>query len=119
MKYDFIKTFERPNSNWVAMFVNRDMVGASGVEAIRSASKMPSVFNTIRTREGVHFWDSRAIRHKMLQLRELGLEAETGSFKQALKVLDSKKPQEPLSAKFGKRFYGEDLYKSKQPAPKH
>jgi|GEM_PF-6552093 len=70
MKYHFIKTIERPDG-WVAMFVDEDVVGASGVEAIRSASKMPSVFNTIRSREGIHFWSSKAIRLKLLQLQEI------------------------------------------------
>jgi len=74
MKYHFIKTVERPEG-WVAMFVDEDVVGPSGVEAMRSAAKMPNVFNTIRSREGVHFLDRKGIR-AMLQKIEKRLEKE-------------------------------------------
>lgn len=70
MKYHFIKTVER-DDGWVAMFVDEDVVGASGVESIRSASKMPSVFNTIRTREGVHFFNLQTVEDKLDQINEL------------------------------------------------
>lgn len=73
MKYHFIKTIERPDG-WVAMFVDEDVVGASGVEAMRSASKMPNVFNTIRSREGVHFLNRRAIKE---MLNKIDHELET------------------------------------------
>jgi len=73
MKYHFIKTVERPEG-WVAMFVDEDIVGASGVEAMRSASKIPSVFNTIKSREGVHFLDRKAIRERLKKLNEIETE---------------------------------------------
>ena len=69
MKYHFIKTIEKPDG-WVAMFVDEDVVGASGVEAMRSASKMPSVFNTIRSREGVHFLNKKAIKEMIEKLEQ-------------------------------------------------
>ncbi len=71
MDLHFIKTVERPDEGWVAMFVDEDVVGASGVEAMRSASKIPKVFNTIRTREGVHFLGMRAVEEKMVQMKKL------------------------------------------------
>ena len=69
MRYCFIKTIER-NDGWVAMFADENVIGASGVEAIRSASKIPSVFNTIRTRAGIHFLGSKAIKEKLKQIEE-------------------------------------------------
>ncbi len=70
MDLRFIKTVERPDG-CVAMFVDEDVVGTSGVEAIRSASKMPSVFNTIRSRAGVHFFDRKTMKEKVEQLEKL------------------------------------------------
>jgi len=74
MKYHFIKTVERPEG-WVAMFVDEDVVGTSGVEAMRSASKIPSVFNTIKSREGVHFLDKRGIQEMLDKIEQQPNEA--------------------------------------------
>lgn len=70
MDLRFIKTVERPQG-WVAMFADADVIGESGVDSIRSASKIPSVFNTIRSREGIHFYDRQAMWNQVKKIREL------------------------------------------------
>ena len=88
VEYRFIKSTQQ-GDQFVAIMADQNVLGESGVEAMRSAARMGQ-FNQISIRAGVHFMDADKLKIAHDVCRGHGLQDSVSSLARAITVVNEK-----------------------------
>ncbi|MCK5555270.1 MAG: hypothetical protein KAI76_03445 [Alphaproteobacteria bacterium] len=89
-KYFFVKTFQT-SDGWKAMIADDEVLreNRSSAESIKSAV-VSKVFNVVRLRGGVHFYDSSQVNCLLEKCEKMGMDKSAESLQNAIEILKKK-----------------------------